>query len=163
MLISEFEAKINKAKNKLENLTEMRMEGEITKEEYQGYRTKIDLEIIKLEQEIAELKGQSKKEIEIENVALTYDEFTQLMTDEVDLSKPKIERSVIEKIVYKIIPNTSQDFNWYLNLMPHKKDDEYIEVHSFTIQFSAARDYRRMRHEMLRENQWHDLVVRILL
>lgn len=162
-LISECEAKINKAKNKLENLTDMRMEGEITKEEYQGYRTKIDLEIIKLEQDIAGLKKQSKVETEVEDTTLSFEEFKRLMTDDIDLSKPKIERSILEKIVHKIIPNTSLDFKWYLNLLPHKDDNEYTEIHCFTIHFPEAREYRRMRNEVLRENQWRDLVVRILI
>ncbi len=141
----------------------MRIDGEITKEEFQSYRAKIDIEIIKLEQEVAELKTQPLAKAEDARETITFDEFKQLISDEIDLSKPMIERSVIEKIVYKIIPNTSQDFKWFLNLLPHKSDEDYSEVLCFTIKFAEARDYRKMRGEMLRENQWKDLVVRILL
>lgn len=162
-LILEREAKLNKAKRKIDNLTEMRIGGEITKEEYQSYRTKIDIEIIKLEQELAELRTQPTSKAETVIETITFDEFKQLLTDEVDLSKPMIERSVIDKIVQKIIPNTSQDFKWYLNLLPHKSNEDYSEVLCFTIKFAEARDYRKMRGEMLRENQWRDLVVRILI
>lgn len=161
--ILENEAKLSKAKCKVDNLTEMRMGGEISKEEYQSYRAKLDVEILKIEQELSRLKSEEKSEIMTSQTMIDYDEFSALLSDEVDLSKPMIDRSIIEKIVCKIIPNTSQDFKWYLNLLPHKSEQEYIEVYSFTIKFAEARDYRHMRNEILRENQWRDLVVRIFL
>ncbi len=161
--ILECEAKLGRAKQKIDNLTEMRMGGEITKEEYQNYRTKVDIEIVKLEQELIELRAQEKPKYTVAQPSITFDEFKQLLSDEVDLTNPLIDRSVIEKIVYKILPNTSQDFKWYLNLMPHKSDEEYAEIQCFTIRFAEARSYRKMRGEMLRENQWRDLVVRIYI
>lgn len=157
------EFKLNKSRQKIQNLTEMRIDGEISKEEYQNYRTKLDMEIIKLEQELAELRTQSASENENDKAIITFDEFKQLLTSEVDLSKPMIDRNIIDRIVNKIIPNTSQDFKWYLNLLPRKDYDEYSEALCFTIKFTEARDYRKMRGEILRENQWRDLVVRILI
>lgn len=141
----------------------MRIDGEISKEEYQNYRIKLDMEIIKLERELAELRTQSASEKESDKAIISFDEFKQLLTSEVDLSKPMIDRNIIDRIVNKIIPNTSQDFKWYLNLLPHRGDDEYSEALCFTIKFAEARDYRKMRGEILRENQWRDLVVRILI
>lgn len=162
-LLLEYEAKLSKAQRKIDNLTEMRMGGEISKEEYQGYRSKVDIEILRLEQELADLKTHVKSEAVMSNAAISFEEFKSLLTNEVDFSKPLVDRGVIEKIVCKIIPSTAQEFNWYFNFLPHKNINEYTEVQRFEIRFQEARTYRALRHEMLRENQWRNLVVHIFV
>ncbi|MDE7089558.1 MAG: hypothetical protein K2O54_05515 [Prevotella sp.] len=154
---------LEKEKAKLENLTEMRMEGGITKEEYQIYKVKVSDNIIKLENRISELKQQEIKETKIYEKAMSFEDFTLLLNEEIDLSKPKISENVIGQLVCKIVPNTELEFKWYLNLFPHKNEEQFSEVFSFQIDFLMARCYRKMRNEILRPNQWHDLMVRILI
>lgn len=59
------------------------------------------------------------------------------------------------------MPITELDFKWYFNLFPHKTEEEYSEVFVFQIDFLMARDYRQMRGEILRINQWQDLIVNL--
>lgn len=154
---------LEKEKSKLDNLTEMRMEGEITKEEYQIYKVKVSDNIIKIENRISELKQQEINESETYSKVISFEEFNFMLNDCVDLSKPKLSENVIGQLVSKIVPNTELDFKWYLNLFPHKTDKEFSEVFSFQIDFLMARDYRRMRNEILRPNQWRDLTITIYI
>ena len=68
-------------------------------------------------------------------------------------------------IVKKIVPNTTLDFTWYLNLFPRQEGDEdrdYREIKTFIIGYKTAKEFRKTRHTLLRENQWQDLMVRIM-
>lgn len=67
------EFKLNKSQQKIQNLTEMRIDGEISKEEYQNYRIKLDMEIIKLERELAELRTQSASEKESDKAIISFE------------------------------------------------------------------------------------------
>lgn len=154
---------LEKEKSKLDNLTEMRMDGEITKEEYQMYKVKVSDNILKLENRISELKLQEKSKSKSCDEVLTFEEFNRILNEEIDLSKPRINEKVIGQLVNKIVPSTELDFNWYLNLLPHKKMEQFSEVYSFQIDFQMARDYRKMRNEILRPNQWLDLKISLLL
>ena len=69
-------------------------------------------------------------------------------------------------IIKKIVPNTSLDFKWYLNLYPKRDDagdEDYKEVVEFTIDYDVAKNFRNDRGEMLRQNQWKDLTVRVMI
>ena len=47
--------------------------------------------------------------------------------------------------------------------MPHTNDDDYQCIGEFTIEFEDAKAYRKMRGEMLRPNQWNNLIVKIYI
>ena len=67
--------------------------------------------------------------------------------------------------VPKIVPNTTLDFTWYLNLFPRQEGNEdraYREIKTFIIGFETAKKFRKTRHTLLREHQWQDLMVRIM-
>lgn len=73
---------------------------------------------------------------------------------------------LVNTMIKKIVPNTSLDFKWYLNLYPKRDDagdEDYKEVVEFTIDYDVAKDFRNNRGEMLRQNQWKDLTVRVMI
>ena len=73
---------------------------------------------------------------------------------------------LVNTMIKKIVPNTSLDFKWYLNLYPKRDDagdENYKEVVEFTIDYDVAKDFRNNRGEMLRQNQWKDLTVRVMV
>ena len=152
---------IQKEKMKLDNLTTMRMEGEITKEEYLDYKVKVTANIEttqkridKLQQEDLTTQGNSEHQFSKE-------ELGGMLRIELDFTQPIVKRGIIDAFVRKIVAHSALEFDWYLNLVPHAADSGFKEVTSFTIEYESAHSYREMRAEILRKYQYKNIVVHI--
>ncbi len=160
------EAKLRKIRIKLENLTEMRVNGEIDKQEYSSLKAKINGEMLIAEKEIDDIKRVVLEEERKATPLVSIDVFCSMAVEDLDFTKPIRHSALVNTMIKKIVPNTSLDFKWYLNLYPKRDDagdEDYKEVVEFTINYDAAKDFRNNRGEMLRQNQWKDLTVRVMI
>lgn len=160
------EAKLRKIRIKLENLTEMRVNGEIDKQEYSSLKAKINGEMLIAEKEIDDIKLVVLEEERKATPLVSIDVFRSMAVEDLDFTKPIRHSALVNTMIKKIVPNTSLDFKWYLNLYPKRDDagdEDYKEVVEFTIDYDAAKDFRNNRGEMLRQNQWKDLTVRVMI
>lgn len=160
------EAKLRKIRIKLENLTEMRVNGEIDKQEYSSLKAKINGEMLIAEKEIDDIKRVVLEEKRKATPLVSIDVFRSMAVEDTDFTKPIRHSALVNTMIKKIVPNTSLDFKWYLNLYPKRDDagdEDYKEVVEFTINYDAAKDFRNNRGEMLRQNQWKDLTVRVMI
>lgn len=160
------EAKLRKIRIKLENLTEMRVNGEIDKQEYSSLKAKINSEMLIAEKEIDDIKRVVLEEERKATPLVSIDVFRSLAVEDPDFTKPIRHSALVNTMIKKIVPNTSLDFKWYLNLYPKRDDagdEDYKEVVEFTIDYDVAKDFRNNRGEMLRQNQWKDLTVRVMI
>ena len=159
------EAKLRKVQIKLENLTEMRVNGEITKQEFSSLKAKINGEMLIVEKEIDDIKQLVLEEERRATPLIPMAVFRSMAVEDLDFTKPIQRSNLVNAIVKKIVPNTSQDFKWYLNLFAKQEgsaDNDYKEVAVITIGYDAAKEFRNNRGAMLRKNQWKDLTVRIM-
>lgn len=160
------EAKLRKIRIKLENLTEMRVNGEIDKQEYSSLKAKINGEMLIAEKEIDDIKRVALEEERKTTPLVSIDVFRSIAVEDLDFTKPIRHSALVNTMIKKIVPNTSLDFKWYLNLYPKRDDagdEDYKEVVEFTIDYDVAKDFRNNRGEMLRQNQWKDLTVRVMI
>ena len=160
------EAKLRKIRIKLENLTEMRVNGEIDKQEYSSLKAKINGEMLIAEKEIDDIKRVVLEEERKTTPLVSMDVFRSMAVEDLDFTKPIRHSALVNTMIKKIVPNTSLDFKWYLNLYPKRDDagdEDYKEVVEFTIDYDVAKDFRNNRGEMLRQNQWKDLTVRVMI
>lgn len=160
------EAKLRKIRIKLENLTEMRVNGEIDKQEYSSLKAKINGEMLIAEKEIDDIKRAVLEEERKTTPLVSMGVFRSMVVEDLDFTKPIRHSALVNTMIKKIVPNTSLDFKWYLNLYPKRDDagdEEYKEVVEFTIDYDAAKDFRNNRGEMLRQNQWKDLTVKVMI
>lgn len=160
------EAKLRKIRIKLENLTEMRVNGEIDKQEYSSLKAKINGEMLIAEKEIDDIKRVVLEEERKATPLVSIDVFRSMAVEDLDFTKPIRHSALVNTMIKKIVPNTSLDFKWYLNLYPKRDDaddEDYKEVVEFTIDYDVAKDFRNNRGEMLRQNQWKDLTVRVMI
>lgn len=160
------EAKLRKIRIKLENLTEMRVNGEIDKQEYSSLKAKINGEMLIAEKEIDDIKRVVLEDERKATPLVSIDVFRSMAVEDPDFTKPIRHSALVNTMIKKIVPNTSLDFKWYLNLYPKRDDagdEEYKEVVEFTIDYDVAKDFRNNRGEMLRQNQWKDLTVRVMI
>ena len=159
-------SKIEKSKVKLNNLTNMRMEGEISKTEYQEYKQKVTDEIAAFQKKLKALV-EERKEPDPAVIKMSLDEFAAILVEKIDFSAPIIDRGIIEQFVEKTVPRNTLEFDWYLNLIPHIFEDNsstgYNEVWTFVINFDEAEKYRKLRGGFLRKNQWRDLTVHVFV
>ena len=160
------EAKLRRIRIKLENLTEMRVNGEIDKQEYSSLKAKINGEMLIAEKEIDDIKRVVLEEERKATPLVSIDVFRSMAVEDLDFTKPIRHSALVNTMIKKIVPNTSLDFKWYLNLYPKRDDagdEDYKEVVEFTIDYDVAKDFRNNRGEMLRQNQWKDLTVRVMI
>ena len=160
------EAKLRKIRIKLENLTEMRVNGEIDKQEYSSLKAKINGDMLIAEKEIDDIKRVVLEEERKATPLVSIGVFRSMAVEDPDFTKPIRHSALVNTMIKKIVPNTSLDFKWYLNLYPKRDDagdEDYKEVVEFTINYDAAKDFRNNRGEMLRQNQWKDLTVRVMI
>ena len=160
------EAKLRKIRIKLENLTEMRVNGEIDKQEYSSLKAKINGEMLIAEKEIDDIKRVVLEEERKATPLVSMDVFRSMAVEDLDFTKPIRHSALVNTMIKKIVPNTSLDFKWYLNLYPKRDDagdEDYKEVVEFTIDYDVAKNFRNDRGEMLRQNQWKDLTVRAMI
>ena len=160
------EAKLRKIRIKLENLTEMRVNGEIDQQEYSSLKAKINGEMLIAEKEIDDIKRVVLEEERKATPLVSIDVFRSMAVEDLDFTKPIRHSALVNTMIKKIVPNTSLDFKWYLNLYPKRDDagdEDYKEVVEFTIDYDVAKGFRNNRGEMLRQNQWKDLTVRVMI
>ena len=159
------EAKLRKIQIKLENLTEMRVNGEIGKQEFMSLKTKINGEMLVVEKEIDDIKQGVLDEERKTTPLISFEVFKSIAIEKLDFSKPIKQSNLVDAIVKKIVPNTAQDFKWYLNLFPREEgaeENDYEEIVVLEIDYDKAKEFREMCGAMLRKNQWKDLIIRIM-
>ena len=120
--IAGIEGKIERIKNRLSNLTCMRADGEIGKEEYMSLKEKCENELLSLQNELTPSEQndtiETRKLVDLKKIELRLNELT-------DFSKGKVPNQIIEEFVAAIIPEEDgKHFNWYLTL----DDEEYHQT-----------------------------------
>ncbi len=111
---------INKTQKKIDNLIEMRAEGEIDKEEYFRTKTKLDEQLKLFNNELNKTSKQNNgKEKISENLKIIYD----TLNEYIDFSKDKIAREIIDKFVIKIKSCENSVFKWTLNLLGYQDEN----------------------------------------
>ena len=112
--IKDITGRIDKAKKKIENLIEMRTEGEITKEEYSQMRSKLDKQIIDLQTELDTTQDINNTKEDIVN---HYEEIKAYLEEAIDFSQPKLPDYVIDRFIKQITPIDNNTFRWYINII----------------------------------------------
>lgn len=150
-----------KLDEKLKKLTRMRLEDEITRESYFEFKSEIEKEKLDLLSKRRVLDAGMLPNGNPEDPAKKAEDF---LLAKMDFTDHRIDRDVIGQFVGTIVPVTETCFNWYMNFDLADKSDEMKRlVWEFTIDYKEAKSYRKERDGMLRQNQWHDLTVRVFM
>ncbi|MDR1410169.1 MAG: hypothetical protein LBJ12_07920 [Oscillospiraceae bacterium] len=104
---------IEKVESKIENLIEMRTEGEINKEEFLKQRAKLDSELKALK---AELQSEPEATPPSKSAGLAWEAIEEMLSQLTDFSQPKLDDKIYEKFVSRIIPRGDNRFAWIMNL-----------------------------------------------
>ena len=109
---SERKIQLERIDTRLRNLTVMRADGEIGKEEYQQLRDQLEAERSRLEEEQKKAESVECRE------AMDLDRIQQALEELVHLKGKGVSRELIDQIVYRVTPVSETHFEWYLHLGP---------------------------------------------
>lgn len=116
-IVSALEGKIERLRNKIDNLISMRADGEITKEEFKSLKDTMETELNKYIEEKSKMKekvdGEGGVEFDIEKIKAVLEET-------LDFSTYKLDDSIIDKFVSQIIPVDNCRYRWDLNFLPNE-------------------------------------------
>lgn len=115
--IAQLENSIMKNEARMKHLLEMRMDNEITKDEYAQLREQLELEIKECK---AQLTATTETEEIHEDLDVKLNEMKKTLEQMIDFSGNKVDQDIIDKLVYQVIPVQNGKFKWILNLL----DDE---------------------------------------
>lgn len=111
---AKLEKTIERNEARIKQLLEMRMDNEITKDEYVQLRERLELEI-------HECKMQLEQLVEVEEVHDNLDaklkEIKQTLEMMIDFSGNQVDEDIIDKLVHQVIPIQKDRFKWVLNLL----------------------------------------------
>ena len=109
---SERKIQLERIETRLRNLTVMRADGEIGKEEYQKLRDQLEAEKSRLEAAQKEAEAAECRE------ALDLEQIQQALEELVCLKGQGVSRELVDQIVYRVTPVSETQFDWYLHLGP---------------------------------------------
>ncbi|MDD4422177.1 MAG: recombinase family protein [Eubacteriales bacterium] len=108
------QAKIERVKQKINNLVDLRTEGDVSKDEYRLRRKKLDDDIAAYEQEI---KTESMENTPKQKESLSHlNKLEEALNEMTDFSEGMVDRDIFNKFVGKVIPVSNNRFAWYMNL-----------------------------------------------
>ena len=120
---TEIDIKIEKLRNRLENLVEMRADGEITKESFVASTAKAEAEIAELEKmkAVATTEAEPLPEINLEAVKNALDTM-------IDFSEPTITEDLIDRFISSVKPVSDNRFEWTVKLSDEKESSIICSV-----------------------------------
>lgn len=120
---TEIDIKIEKLRNRLENLVEMRADGEITKESFAASTAKAETEIAKLEKMKADKPDSTEQlpEINLEAVKNALDTM-------IDFTQPTVNEDIIDRFISHVKPVDDNHFEWTVKLSNEKESNIICSV-----------------------------------
>ncbi len=123
--ISALTRKIEKLRNRIKSLLDMRMDGEISKEEYAEYKNQIESEISEIQTKLDEQPEQEENESATDRIITNLKTIRSRLEEYVDFSGNSIDKDIIEHMVVQIIPLADGKYKWVLNLIDKFTGKEY--------------------------------------
>ena len=151
---------IEKGENRLKNLLEMRMDGEISSQQYSQLKQEEEIKIADCKDKLKEYSAGEDKKSSLEE---TMEEIRNTLTIFIDFSKGIVPHELLDKILIRVMPMGEGRFRWYFNLSGGKAAgiDSCVKIYEEKLGFEDAYDYRRNHGAYIRKNQWFDLFIEV--
>lgn len=152
---------IAKLDEKMKRLTRMRLEDEISKEEFLEYKSEIEKDREKIVQQRLAFEAGVETGTDSESIEGKIQNF---LLQKMDFTEHYVDRDIISQFVDTVIPRSETCYEWYMDFdLIEKPNEKKKMVWSFKIDYNEAKTYRKEREGMLRHNQWEDLIVRVYI
>lgn len=182
--VAQLKSQKDRFQNKIDSLTELFTEGDISKEEYRSKRVDYQKQIEQLEIELHKHKDDKDINTMVEEFM---SEVQNTLAQIVDCSGEWVSEDLIRSYIDKIVVRSKSDIEFYMNLRgnaPKYKDKTdarrlnlpYGEKAANTIEmrdnvchlmmtlylnFEEARAFKKKFGKYLRSNQWEDILIKV--
>ncbi len=175
---------IDRLERRKHNLLDMRADGEITKEEYTMKREEYESEMNKLRLSLAEMAAKRSTSADYSR---KMDSIRLALNQILDLSKPKLNKEIVDRFIWKLVHSSDWEFELYLSMgsetfgdvgteekivryktfeYPKPEKEERIrctKLKSMTFSYEDAVRYRAMSGRRVLKNRWVDMTVHIYI
>lgn len=176
--------KMDRLERRKKNLLDMRADGEITKEEYGAKREEYERELNRLRISLAEAAARGTTSVDYNR---KIDSIESALNQILDLSKPKLNREIVDRFVWKMVHSSDNVFELYLHMGNERfgsigTEEKVIRYKMFeypepdkeetilctklkTVKFSYedAVRYRAMSGRKVLKNKWEDMEVYVYI
>ena len=159
-IFSNLREQIEKGENRLKNLLEMRMDGEISSQQYIQLKQEEEIKISEYRHKLQEYGAEEDKKASLEE---TLEKISNTLQTYVDFSEGIVSHELLDRLLIRVTPMGEGRFRWYFNLSGGKVAgiDSCIKIFEEKLDFDEAYDYRKQNGAYLRKNQWYDLFVEV--
>ncbi len=156
-----YRLEIKKFAEKAERLIEMRLNGEIDRDTYLRLKATVDADKKQAEQQLLDYENLSRV---AQTQTFSKEEIKKYLLDFVSSNNIDFDENIIDKFVTQIKVESETEFSWYLRFGTEKNfNTEKKMMCIFTIPFKDALKYRNKRKQILRQNQYQNLVIKVYI
>jgi DNA invertase Pin-like site-specific DNA recombinase len=156
-----YRLEIKKLSEKAERLIEMRLNGEIDRDTYLRLKATVDADKEQAEQKLLDYENLPKV---AQAHPFSKEEIKKHLLEFISPNNIDFNENVIDKFVTQIKVESETKFSWYLCFEPKENfNTEKNPMCSFTISFKDALKYRNKRKQLLRQNQYKELLVKVYI
>ncbi len=156
-----YRLEIKKFAEKAERLIEMRLNGEIDRDTYLRLKATIDADKRQAEQQLLDYENLPRV---AQTQPFSKEEIKKHLLDFASSNNIDFDENIIDKFVTQIKAENETEFSWCLHFGTETSINKENEIYcTFTIPFKDALKFRNKRKQLLRQNQYKDLVVELYL
>lgn len=158
---NEYRLEIKKASEKAERLTEMRLNGEIDRDAYLRLKATVDADKEHAEQKLLDYENLPRV---AQAHSFSKEEIKKHLLEFISSNSTDFDENIIDKFVTQIKVESETEFSWYLCFDSKENFNTEKKLYcTFTIPFKDALRYRNKRKQLLRQNQYKNLVVKVFI
>lgn len=157
--IDRIRLEIKKLSEKAERLIEMRLDGEIDRDAYLRLKATVDADKEQAEQQLLDYENLPRV---LQSHPFSKEEIKKYLLEFISPNIIDFNENIIDKFVTQIKVESETEFSWYLRFDTELNVNTDKELYcTVVILFKQALTYRNKRKQILRQNQYKDLVINI--
>lgn len=156
-----YRLEIKKLSEKAERLIEMRMNGEIDRDTYLRLKATVEADKRQAEQQLLDYENLPRV---AQSHPFSKEEVKNYLLEFISPNIIDFNENIIDKFVSQIKVESETEFSWYLCFDPKESFNMEKKLYCiFTIPFKEALKYRNKRKQILRKNQYNELVAKVYI
>lgn len=158
---NEYRSAIKKISEKAERLIEMRLNGEIDRDNYLRLKATVDADKKQAEQQLLDYENLPRVS---QSHPFSKEQIKKHLLEFISSNNTDINENILDKFVAQIKVESENEFSWYLRFdLKENFNTEKKLYCTFTIPFKDALRYRNKRKHLLRKNQYKELLVKFYI
>ncbi len=144
---------------KAERLIEMRLNGEIDRDNYLRLKATVDADKKQAEQQLLDYENLPRVS---QSHPFSKEQIKKHLLEFISPNTTDFDDNIIDKFVTQIKVESETEFSWYLHFDTKENFNTRKNLMcSFTISFKEALRYRNKRKQLLRQNQYQELTIKV--